>query len=259
MSKVGVLIFGFSNEKFDYLRLAIKCAERVTKVWRLPVTVVSDVPFSHEFVNSFVVPALSLSKRNYTNFNAALSFINANRQFAYDYSPYDYTLVLDADFIVNTTQVLDCLSFRDLRVSKDHYSVTGSPLPLELKHFSSCGLPLSLATIVAFPKTSEAALFFKLWKTVTLEYEAYSYLYKFSKSVYRNDYCVTIALDLLQARLGYPKDSYQLQYVIPTVAFNVMPLQLDPEIILQDKGCCAQAYLASDLHFLNKSNILNLL
>ena len=105
MSK-GVLLFAFNNGKVDYYSMAIATAKRANKFLNLPVTVVTDsatdlTKYDYEFDNVVVVEA------DRTNLNALNEvWINKGRYQAYTLSPYDETLLLDTDYLINSDTLL---------------------------------------------------------------------------------------------------------------------------------------------------------
>ena len=105
MSK-GVLLFAFNNGTTDYFKMAIATANRAYEFLGLGTTVVTDSNtivenYSHNLDNIIIVDSDS-SNKNVDN----QIWINKGRYQAYDLSPYDETLLLDTDYLINSDTLL---------------------------------------------------------------------------------------------------------------------------------------------------------
>ena len=101
----GALIFAFNNEHTDYVRMAAWSAERIHRYLDIPVAVVTNAPDRASELVAFdkVITAHSETggTRWFEDYQATVSWHNAGRTDAYNLTPWDETLVLDADYVVN--------------------------------------------------------------------------------------------------------------------------------------------------------------
>ena len=119
--KKGVLLFANNNEQIDYIKQAIFCAKRIKRFTKLHVTLVTDdiehlkkFPFYKKYINN-VVKAQSSKETQQKKFYDGDSYIDAtwknfSRATCYDITPYEQTLVIDTDFIINSRSVLECFN-----------------------------------------------------------------------------------------------------------------------------------------------------
>jgi len=107
----GVLYFAFNNDRVDYVSQAVWNAPRVRRHLDVGVSLVTDKASKPKdtsmFDTVFVTDSVSGGTRKYDHMNADSSaeWKNIGRCRAYDISPYEQTLVLDTDYIVNSNQL----------------------------------------------------------------------------------------------------------------------------------------------------------
>ena len=191
---VGALIFAFDGD-IEYTKLAQECAQRVTKYLRIPTTLVTDqVKTFAGFENQILVerPAKS-TKRHWADSQTTTAWHNSGRSSAYDLSPYDTTLLLDADYLLAS----DCLS-AILDSPGDFYAhdsrqYINEPLA---KHetFGVFKTKMWWATVCVFKKTDFSRDVFEAWKMIENNYQHYADLFNFNRRPFRNDYCLSLAL-----------------------------------------------------------------
>jgi hypothetical protein len=111
MSK-GAILFAFNSPKFNYYDMAVATAKRINHFLNLPVTVVTDqesVPTTQSY-NFDKVIVTDADKNNIREHNI---WINKGRFQAYDFSPYDETILLDTDYMVNSDKLLRTFNIYD--------------------------------------------------------------------------------------------------------------------------------------------------
>lgn len=196
----GVLLFAFNNPTTDYYKMAISCATRVKHFLNLPVTIVTDSePKDPEFNIVNVTAQTSNSKDNNP-------WYNKGRYRAYDLSPYDETIVLDTDYLVNSNQLLKIFDIYDDFIVPNRTSFVMYTNP-EQERVSTNSFDTVWATLVAFRKTDRARHIFECLKMVQENYNHYCTLYNMIGGTYRNDYGLTIAMHIANGHL-VPKSDY---------------------------------------------------
>ena len=98
----GALLFAFNSPKFNYYSMAEATAKRINHFLDLPVTVVTDndsLPENpaYTFDKTIITTADKSNKRDWG------LWFNKGRYRAFDLSPYDETLLLDTDYLVNSS------------------------------------------------------------------------------------------------------------------------------------------------------------
>ena len=197
----GALIFAFNNEATDYVSMAAWSAGRIRHHLKIPVAVVTnstDPALSSQFDRVIHAESESGGTRFFEDYNSTVTWHNAGRVDAYALTPWEQTLVLDADYVVASSQlsfVLD--SRRDFMCHDRAYDIAKSRLMDELNTFGEHRLPMSWATVMMFRKSNTAAYIFDCMQMIRNNWEHYRALYHIQKSTYRNDFALSIALGII--------------------------------------------------------------
>lgn len=188
----GALLFAFNSPKYNYYAMAEYTAKRINHFLGLPVTIITDessVPANptYKFDNTIIV------KPDKNNIRDYMVWINKGRFQAYDLSPYDETLLLDTDYMVNSDRLLSTFDICDDFCCHDTTSFLMHPkAPQEV--LSAYSFKTLWATVITFRKTQRAKQIFECLQMVQENYEHYANIHSFIAGVYRNDYALTLAL-----------------------------------------------------------------
>ena len=220
----GVMMFAM-GDGIDYLALAAWNARRVHRYLDLPVCVVTDqdpadTVFDHVVhVSAGKVP----SSRYFADQESLVSWHNHNRCDALDLSPFDRTLLIDADYVIASDR---------LRMITDHgadimcfdtaYDVaTGQDL-VDLNHFGAHRMPMTWATVVAFSKTTITRFVFDAWRMVRDNWRHYRDIYHIRDPLFRNDYAMTIALGIVSGHtLKVDTIPWKMATILPDTEFKL--------------------------------------
>lgn len=209
MSK-GVLIFAY-NSKLDYIKIATVAARLVKKHLGLPVTIVTDTSDVDQTVfDRVIVQTLSgpSTRRlfKYNGHSEQVEWHNTNRSSAYELSPYDQTLLIDADYLMfnNSLGRLFDTNLEFACYDRVH-EISGWSGLQNTARVGYPGLHMQWATAVYFTKNPLAASIFGFMQTIKENYQYYSLVYNFSTELFRNDYTLSIALQTLT---GYNKNNF---------------------------------------------------
>lgn len=197
MSK-GVVIIAKNPGTIDYVKIALWQARRIRKFLDLPTTIITDQQINTKDA-SVVLTTTNVSK-SVRKFKDAgkTNWINTARWEAFTLSPYDETILLDADYVVSTDNLLSLFnSTEELIAFKNAYDVTGVDNFSGLNNFGQLHMPMYWATAVYFRKTSWARGVFEMMEMIERDYTHYAELYKFTPHPFRNDYALSIALNTL--------------------------------------------------------------
>lgn len=245
MSK-GCVIFADKTDLFDYERLAEMAAARVKRYLDLPVTILTTENAAD-------------NKRTFTGHTENFSWKNLGRTKAYELSPYNRTLLIDADFFVASDSLLPHIngSF-PLGIVKDMRNpATGDPFVPMLGYSKIQQL---WATVMIFDKSDIASKIFETADHVLCHYQYYSKLYGFNYSPVRNDYAFTIACHLMG---GYGQSDFSLKYTMNNCDFNTEIIEVNDEDVLirYKKGdkTMLQRLKGMDLHLQNKISLFECL
>jgi hypothetical protein len=213
----GVVIFAFNNEATDYLAMAAWSAKNIRRHLNLPVAVVTDDPDAatlHKFEYIIVTAPDTGGSRHFADYGTNVTWHNAGRVNAYELSPFDQTIVLDADYVVASNKLLDMLKipqqFAAFRESFDPASMMNLPT------FGAHNMPMWWATVMMFRRGNVSQFIFDSMQMIRANWQHYRDLYGIHQSNYRNDYALSIALGLVA---GAEQSVHQIYWPM----LNVMP------------------------------------
>jgi len=200
----GALIFARNNEHTDYVAMAHWSAKNIERHIGIPTHIVTDDSRTDS------------GSRNFLDTGAG-TWHNTNRMDAYKLSPWDRTLVLDADYVVASDQLRSVLdSDQDFLAHRWAYDVTGCNNFEGLNYFGDVRMPMWWATVMVFNKSRQAELIFDTMAMVRDNWEHYRNIYKNNKPTYRNDHALSIALLVVNGHtLNHRAIPWQLASLTP--------------------------------------------
>lgn len=193
----GALIFAFNNEATDYVSMAAWNAKRIRRYLDIPVAIVTDKPTDLDFDQVILAPSNSGGSRYFEDYNQQITWHNASRVNAFDLSPWDQTLLVDADYVVNSNDLQTILqSPQDFLAHNWAYDITGRDMTA-LNFYGHANLRMWWATVIMFRRTNIAQYIFSMMELIRNNWQHYRELYGITKATYRNDFALSIALQLI--------------------------------------------------------------
>lgn len=261
----GVLLFAFNSDNCNYYSMAEYTAKRINYFLNLPVTLITNEESLPEVPN-YNFDHIILADADNTNKREFGLWLNKGRYRAYDLTPYDETLLLDTDYMVNSTQLLKLFDIdNDFMCHSDTEFLTYLDAPQEI--ISSRSFQTLWATVVKFNKTNRVNQIFQCLEMVQNNYEFYSNLYDFVPMPYRNDYALTIALRIVNGHM-IPKEDI-IPWKLTHIANNIKlyknnESETEYTIIYekQFKGRSKTEYMIvkdKDFHVMNKQTFMRLM
>ena len=194
----GVVIFAFNNEATDYISMAAWSAKNIRRHLDLPVAVVTDDPVTaaeYKFEHIIVTAPDTGGSRHFADYGTTVTWHNAGRINAYELSPFDQTLVLDADYVVASDSLLDILKIpQQFAAFSDAFEPSSMT---NLETFGEYKLPMWWATVMMFRRGTVSQYIFDSMQMIRNNWQHYRDLYGIHQSNYRNDYALSIALGLV--------------------------------------------------------------
>lgn len=198
---VGALIFAIGDRSFDYLGIASWNAQRIRHYLKIPVCVVTDQdPEPHIFDEVVRVESGNTSTtRWFADVNETRAWNNSHRVLARELSPWHRTLLLDADYVVSSTDLAPLLAAPVNWACHDQAmdAVTGEVLE-DQKAFGRYRFPMSWATVMLFDRDSYSQEVFYMMQMIHDNWKHYRDIYQITNAMYRNDYALSIALNVIQ-------------------------------------------------------------
>lgn len=260
----GALIFAFNNEHIDYVRMAAWCAERVRQHLNIPVAVVTntaDSPWLSQFDQVIAAEPQCGGGRWFSDYATHVEWYNAGRTDAYTLSPWDHTLVLDSDYVVNSDRLNRLFEANcDFLCHRRSVDIT-QPSNEFLNTFGRWKLPMYWATVMVFRRSNTAQYIFDAMQMIRDNWQHYRDLYGISETNYRNDYALSIALGIVSGHTG----------TVDAIPWDLMTTLPEHQISLMDSTLWSVNYQKADgkgytlgiagmdFHAMGKRNLLEVI
>jgi len=284
MSK-GALIFAHNNEEIDYVKIASLNALMIQRNLDVGVTLVTDdgtlswakQSLGEEYLNQCFEHIVIDSDTDYVyrqnNIRAFrdtvytvkhLPFYNCDHWKAYDLTPYDETLFVDADYLIMSDTLSRCWgSDHEIMINKDIKELYFGRRQ-ENTTVGKSGIDTYWATCIYFRKSELAEHLFYMVKYIYENYGYYKELYTTPNSMFRNDYAFSIAVHMMN---GFSNSDLIKQLPIPAIykSFDnddiISVNGLNDITLLLEKPKCSGDYILSrftdlDIHIMNKWAVL---
>lgn len=178
----GIVAFAVNTGTTDYVAIANKTIPLAGRVLGLPYTIVTE---------ESVADYARFSTRTDVDTGLTVEWKNVGRNSAYKLSPYDETLVLDVDYVVQDDSLLQIFDTPwDYILQRHARSLNNEYMPPRMGEHS---LPYVWATVFAFRRSTRAELFFDLIERIQENYSYYRELFNVTNRTYRNDYAFAMA------------------------------------------------------------------
>jgi hypothetical protein len=201
---IGALIIANNSiadtgEVLDYIDLARVNAQLIKKNLNIPTSLVTydDVQYP-EFDKHIVIPRKPAHTRTMQHGTDTMSYRwhNDSRVECFDLSPYERTMLVDADFLI-----LDDLAAPYIRQDIPFvcpagvYDVTGRESFNAMSHMPDKTIPQLWATMMVWDKRAKDV--FDYARNVRDNYQYYATLFGFEEKPIRNDYIFSISAHIL--------------------------------------------------------------
>lgn len=263
MSK-GIIIFAY-NSKINYVDIATVAAKLAKKHLGLPVSLVTNsLDVDYETFDKVIFKDLEgdtyLRSFKYSNSSERMPWHNQNRSSAYDLSPYDQTLLIDADYLMFNDSLLKLFDTNlEFACYNDVHDVSGRMGLQAEAHVGRPGIPMQWATVVYFTKCRLAESIFSFMGTIKENYSYYSSIYNFEPTLFRNDYTLSIALQVLT---GYGIGNFTAipgALISTNTGVDLIDVRDNGELVFKwnvsaDKSCVSKIK-NTNIHIMNKRSI----
>lgn len=210
----GVLIHAFNNAQIDYALIALCNALAIkTHLNDVPVCLVTSTGsrdwlrrthgklMKRAFDQIIIQDDAMAGERQFSDTPSTrrtLLWHNRSRSDSYALSPFDETLLIDADYLI-LDATLDKVwgSVHEVMINRDVVPLNHGPAPTNELWLEDTGIQMCWATCVYFRKSPLAAMLFDLVRHVKDNYSYYAMIYGFPVQLYRNDYAFSIAVHML--------------------------------------------------------------
>lgn len=257
----GALIFAYNNEAFDYVRMAAWAAGNIRRHLGIPVALVTDHPTDGPFDQVILDQTAATDRRWFSDVDQRVMWNNASRPWAYDLTPWDRTLLLDADYVVASDRLHMLLEQPGL-ICHDHaQDVTHQNDFASLNRLGRYAWPLCWATVVVFDRSDHARLVFDSMKMIRTNWSHYQHIYRDRSKTYRNDHALTIALGIVE---GHGPAGPRIPWPLATTMPDHRITQTSPDCyridFMRADGRSAWIELNNqDFHAMGKRSLMDLI
>lgn len=208
----GALIFAQNTVGVDYVKLAIFCAKRVKEHLGIPVSLATDsadwLEFYPEHTEIFdkIIPIVGSNNQTKRFYDGSIAYQtaewkNLTRYQAYDITPYDRTLVLDSDYIVNSNTLLKALNNDySFQIYKKSFDLAGWRDDSCFQRINPYSVPFYWGTVFIFEKTESTKTLFDLIAYIKDNWEYFRVIYKIDSTNFRNDFAFSIAIHIMNGQ-----------------------------------------------------------
>lgn len=256
----GALIFAFNNEHTDYVGMAAWSADRIRRHLDIPVAVITDCTDPErlaKFDHVISADPVSGGSRYFDDYRETVTWYNAGRTDAYSLTPWDRTLLLDADYVVCSNGLKYLLNVpQEFMCHRLAWDITSQEDFEGLNYFGHHKFPMWWATVIMFQQGNTAQYIFDCMTMVRNNWKHYRDLYHITGSQYRNDYALSIALGIVSGHTLKVDD-------IPWSLVSILPqhevTQIDAdhfEIKYQDQSKLKKMdWHSMDFHAMGKKHL----
>jgi hypothetical protein len=207
----GALIFAQNNGVVDYVKLAVFAAEQIKKHLNIPVALATDSEGwlesaypNHKFDHIIHIESPAAGRRSFHDgafASKVLEWKNLSRTKIYDITPFETTLVIDSDYIINSDILKPALERdSDFQIYKSSMDLTTWRQNSEFSKVNDQSIPFYWATVFIFKKSLWTQTLFTLVDYIKENWFYFRALYNIDSSIYRNDYSFSIAIHLLNGK-----------------------------------------------------------
>jgi hypothetical protein len=260
----GVVMFA-RNTELDYMRIAQHNCKLIKQHLQLPVAVITDTKTRDESdtdMFDYVIMDDSKDKNVRTFYlheeSLRTPWLNGSRSDVYDLTPFERTLLLDADYLIQSSNYKKLFELDlDFTCHYDVVDVTGNNRFRTDKRLGTYTIPMVWATAVMFTKSETSKNIFDMMKLVKQNWQYYSALYQFDRRVYRNDFALSIALHVLN---GYGTSAVKIPWQLPTLTTHAKIIEYTDKGIKyvyqkENRDCVGR--IDHDIHIMDKKSLVD--
>jgi hypothetical protein len=269
----GSIIFAQNNSTVDYVKLAIFSAIKIKQHLSIPVSLVTDIKSwvedtypDHPFDKIIEIPNdTTIQKKHFhdgTLSSHKLEWKNQLRSSVYDLTPYDRTLVVDSDYLLNSDILKSALANEyDFQIYRNSFDLAGWRNNDEFKRINQYSIPFYWATVFIFNKNTITENFFNLVAYIKSNWLYFRNLYSIESSIFRNDFAFSIAIHIMNEKTAgnFAVELPGIMTYITDRDFLVTIKDKSIQFLLEKKDHPGE-YIASktqglDIHVMNKLSL----
>ena len=207
----GALIFAHNNPIIDYVKLAVFAAKRIKRFLNIPVSIVTDSKDwllkthpNHPFDKIIEIGVESATHKTFNDGSLSstkFEWKNVSRNRAYELSPYDTTMVVDSDYIINSDILKTAFDrVEPLQIYSKSFDLAGWRDKTYFERINPYSIPFYWATVFVFQKNQITESFFDLVTYIKVNWSYFRVLYTIETAMFRNDIAFSIAIHIMNGK-----------------------------------------------------------
>jgi hypothetical protein len=229
----GILAFANNTKDIDYESMARKTLELASRTLGIEYQIINN-----QQIENWANYRLDVDTGEPVVWN------NHSRWQAYNLSPWDETIVIDADYLILT----DRLNL--LFESRSDYLLCYNNRTLK-QAVASTSIDTVWATVFFFRKTVKSKMLFDTVRRIERNYSYYRHLFNVKERNFRNDYAFSMA-DLIVN--GHQRDSqHMMPWGIVSVDSPIKSISVNSDWIVLRDNERADILPRTDLHVMSKT------
>lgn len=234
----GIVALAVNTATTDYVAIAEQTLSLASHVLDLPYSLITEDKLSCGWTNN----------RHDVDNGQFVEWKNFGRNAVYDLSPYDETIVIDVDYVVQDRKLLDIFELPwDYMLMKSARSLNDEYVPPVMGLHS---LPFVWATVFAFRKTPRARQFFDLIKRIEANYHYYRELFNVESRIYRNDYAFAMADVIIN---GFTTNLPGIPGQLLNITQPITSIELQDSMLVVKDQSSAYVIPQMNLHVMSKA------
>jgi hypothetical protein len=200
----GAVIFAQNNSAIDYVKIATFSAKQIKQYLNIPVSLITDSPdaVTEDIFDKIIVinSDTTQTKKFHDGTLSSKNLIwkNQSRSQIFELTPYDTTLVIDSDYIINSSALLPTFnSNSNFQIYRTSLDLAGWRNTSSFDRLNQYSIPFYWATVFVFKKDEVTQAFFNIVDNIKLNWEYYRLLYTIDSKVFRNDFAFSIAIHIM--------------------------------------------------------------
>ena len=271
----GIILFAHNSNQLDYGLLSIISGGLAKKYLNMPVSLISDrstidwmktsgiyTKAEDIFDQIILTDTYEIgNKRTLNDGNTfeTIPFINSDRPYALDLTPYDTTLLIDSDFLIFSDRLNQYWNVcEDVMISPGMSDLSGRPTGILDRYVSDTGVKMCWATNIMFKKNIQSKTFFDLVKHIKNHYSFYADLFRFNPTQYRNDISFSIAKHILDGFTQQTEDCLPLINTVTDkdILYDISNSSRLTFLLNYSEKFIASSIVDTDIHIMNKQSII---
>ena len=208
----GAVIFAQNSPNLDYTKMAVFSASRIREYLDIPVSIITDSAgwLEKSYPNHVFDKIISIDNspnNQYKKINDGtltskqIEWKNLTRDRVYELTPYDKTLVIDSDYIINSSVLKPAFENQyDFQIYRNSIDLAAWRSKEEFNRVSKWSIPFYWATTFVFTKNNITDSFFNLIAYIKSNWMYFRTLYSIASGTYRNDYAFSIAIHIMNGK-----------------------------------------------------------